>query len=261
MIKRSIVPALLSVLIAALASAQESNHLFIPIAGDAPGANGTHFRSDISIANLRDVDQRVLLVWRPSDGAIVTQTTLIPAHGSLQSDNFVAEVLHGRGLGAVEILAIGSDTTQASDAAGRLSATSRIWTNQPGSAGTVSQTLPAVPFTAIAHERLRFTGHRTGPQFRTNVGIVNLFNDVTMNYAIEVSGSVQVFEPLVIFVAVPPNSIRQVPIDWPEDPKLNIQVIGLRQPNGSFGTLWKAWASTVDNFTGDSWSTYGVELP
>ncbi|HEX6160832.1 MAG TPA: hypothetical protein VF111_11745, partial [Thermoanaerobaculia bacterium] len=93
-------------MIAALASAQESNHLFIPIAGDAPGANGTHFRSDISIANLRDVDQRVLLVWRPSDGAIVAQTTLIPAHGSLQSDNFVAEVLHGRGLGAVEIMAI-----------------------------------------------------------------------------------------------------------------------------------------------------------
>ncbi len=174
---------LLSLLFAAVVCAQESNHLLIPIAGDVPGANGTHFRSDISIANLRDVDQRVLIVWRPTRGGgeMLKHETLIPAQDSLHADNFVRDVLHGQGLGAVEILAIGSEPNSPMDAAGRLYATSRIWTNQPGTNATVSQTLPAVRFADVAHERVRFTGHRAGPAFRTNVGILNLFNDVTMN--------------------------------------------------------------------------------
>ncbi|HEY0139540.1 MAG TPA: hypothetical protein VGF48_01520 [Thermoanaerobaculia bacterium] len=263
MIKKRLAPALLSVLIAGLASAQESNRLLIPAAGDVPGANGTHFRSDISITNLRDVDQMVMLTWIPRAGSgspVSGRGILIPARATVQSDNFVTEFLGERGLGSIEIEAIGSSVPRATDAAGRLYATSRIWTRQPNSAGTVSQSLPAVPYTEIVHEHTRFTGHRTGPQFRTNLGIVNLLNDVTQNYAVTVTGSVQTFEPLVFFVEVPPLSMQQVPIDWPEDPKLVVDVQALRQPNGGFGTLWMAYLSTVDNITGDSWSTTGVEL-
>jgi hypothetical protein len=81
------------------------------------------------------------------------------------------------------------------------------------------------------------------------------------NYTIEVTGSIPTFEPVRLFVDVPPNSIRQVPIDWPaDDPKLDIRVIAMRQPNGALGTLWKSWVSTIDQVTGDSWSTFGVEL-
>lgn len=262
MIVRRIALAFVAVLFAAAASAQ-SNRLVIPAAGDVPGANGTHFRSDISITNLRDVDQMVMFVWMPRPGTgnpVSGRGILIPAHATIQSDNFIRQYLGETGLGALEIRAIGSAADASIDAAGRLHATSRIWTNQPGSTGTVSQSLPAIPYTEIVHERIRFTGHRTGPQFRTNVGITNLLDDVTMNYAITITGSVQVFEPLVLFVAVPPQSLVQIPIDWPEDPKLNVEVTALRQPGGGLGTLWTAYVSTIDNITGDSWSTLGVEL-
>lgn len=263
MIVRRIALAFVAVLFAATASAQ-TNRLVIPAAGDVPGANGTHFRSDIAITNLRNVDQMVMFVWMPRPGTgnpVSGRGILIPAHGVIQSDNFVREYLGETGLGALEIRAIGSASDTSIDAAGRLHATSRIWTPQPGSTGTVSQSLPALPLQSIVHENIRFIGHRTGPQFRTNVGIVNLLDDITQTYTVTVTGSVQVFEPLVFFVEVPPQSMQQVPIDWPADPKLVVDVQVLPQPNGGgTGTLWTAYLSTVDNITGDSWSTLGVEL-
>lgn len=260
MILRRSMLALLATVCALTASAQ-SYRLVVPAAGDVAGANGTHFRSDISITNLLDVEQRVMLIWMPSVGAgpVSGRSIVIPAHGTVNSENFVAEMLGESGLGAIEIVALinGSITT---DVAGRLYATSRIWTPQPGTNGTVSQSLPVLPVPGLAHEFVRFTGHRIGPQYRTNLGIVNLLDDVTQTYRVTVSGSVQTFEPIVSLVSVPPQSMQQIPIDWPEDPALRVDVEVLRQPNGGLGTLWTAYLSTVDNITGDSWSTLGVEL-
>ena len=264
--KRRLAPALLSVLIAGFAAAQESHTLVIPAAGDLPGANGTHFRSDITITNLRDIDQMVLLTWYPRVGSgtpVSGRGILIPAHGSVTSDSFIPEFLGERGLGALKIEAIGSAVPPTTDNAGRLYATSRIWSPQPGTTdgGTVSQSLPAIPLNEIVHEELRFTGHRVSPQFRTNLGLVNLLDDVTQTYHVTVmSASVPTFEPVIFLVEVPPLSMQQVPINFPDDTKVIVDVKVLRQPNGGVGTLWAAYMATVDNRTGDSWTTTGVEL-
>ena len=65
---RHIALTLAALLLAGIASAQ-SNRLVVAAAGDVPGANGTHFRSDISITNLRSVDQIVMLTWLPRAGS------------------------------------------------------------------------------------------------------------------------------------------------------------------------------------------------
>jgi hypothetical protein len=263
MLVRRIALALAAVSLAGIASAQ-SNRLVIPAAGDLPGAGGTHFRSDISITNLRgDSDQIVMLTWLPRKGSgtpVSARTIVIPARGVIASDNFVAEYLGEHGLGSIMIDAIGSSVPAGPDAAGRLYATSRIWTPQPNAEGTVSQSLPAQPLQQIVHEHIRFTGHRVSPQFRTNLGIVNLLDDVAQRYRVTISGSVQTLDPVVLFVDVPPQSIEQLPIEWPEDPKLVVDVEVLPQTSGGVGTLWTAYLSTVDNLTGDSWSTLGVEI-
>lgn len=262
MLVRRIALALAAVSLAGIASAQ-SNRLVVPAAGDLPGASGTHFRSDISISNLRNQLQLIRLTWLPRKGSgtpVFSRTISIPAHGVIASDNFVAEYLGEHGLGSIVIDAIGSDVPPTVDAAGRLYATSRIWTPQPGAEGTVSQSLPVQPLEQIVHEHIRFTGHRVSPQFRTNLGIVNLLDDVAQRYRVTISGSVQTLDPVVLFVDVPPQSIEQLPIDWPEDPKLVVDVEVLPQTGGGVGTLWTAYLSTVDNLTGDSWSTLGVEI-
>ena len=248
--------------LASMASAQ-SNRLVVAAAGDVPGANGAHFRSDISITNLRNVDQIVMLTWLPRAGSaqpVSRRSIVVPANGVVSADNFVAEILAQQGLGAIVMEAMDSALPPHHDAAGRLYATSRIWSHQPNAEGTVSQSLPVQPLQQIVHEHIRFTGHRISPQFRTNLGIVNLLDDITQRYRVTVSGSVQTFEPVVLFIDVPPHTVQQVPISWPDDPKLVVDVEVLRQEGVGLGTLWTAYLATVDNLTGDSWSTLGVEV-
>lgn len=248
-------------LIAAAAHAQSSYRLVVPAAGDVAGANGTHFRSDISITNNRDVAQRVQLRWLSRNGqpdAAQSPAITIQPRGTIRSDNFVAEYIHAAGLGALEIVAV-NDNNQI-DEGGLLYATSRIWSNQPGASGTVSQSLPVQRIQEIVHQHIAFTGHPHGGQYRTNLGLVNLLTDVTQTFRVNVTGSVQTAVPVIFDVTVKPYGMEQVPIDWPEYPQLRVDVQVLPQPGGGLGTLWTAYLSSIDNLTGDSWSTLGVEL-
>lgn len=253
----------LSTLALAATLSAQSYRLVIPAAGDVAGANGTHFRSDISITNLRDVPQQVRLSWIPRGdappAAQVRRLNLAP-HATITSANFVAEHIGVFGLGSIEITAVDGGAGNNDDPDGRLYATSRIYSPQPGVAGTVSQSLPALPINTIVHQRLLFTGHRHGGQYRTNLGVVNLLNDVEQTYRVHVSGSVQTALPVQFELKVGPRSMEQVSIDWPEDPQLRVQVEVLPQPAGGVGTLWTAYLSSIDNVTGDSWSTLGVEV-
>jgi hypothetical protein len=73
--------------------------VLIPVAGKAAGADGTYFRSDVTIANVRAADQRVELQWLPQGVArpgIAPIEITIAAQSSLRSDDFVQEYLHTR---------------------------------------------------------------------------------------------------------------------------------------------------------------------
>ncbi|HEX2061531.1 MAG TPA: hypothetical protein VHK90_12390, partial [Thermoanaerobaculia bacterium] len=51
----------------------------IPAAGNAPGANGTYFRSDVTLVNLNDDEQDVVAFWMPNgnpNGLVTFEATI-----------------------------------------------------------------------------------------------------------------------------------------------------------------------------------------
>ena len=156
-----------------------TNALLIPVAGSLPGGFGTYFRSEIHIINYTSAEQLIELRWLPGDGTSgATQTAVrvtLPALTGFSSDDFVVDVLHRTGLGAITVTALTSDGS-AINANGLLHATPRIYTKMPNSEGTVSQTFPSVPLTAVASadRQLIPSTMRNGGQYRMNAGVVNL---------------------------------------------------------------------------------------
>ena len=128
-----------------------SNQLLIAGAGATSGANGTFFRSDITVLNYRtDADQRVFLNWVPQGVSGVGRAPVdivIPKASGISSEDFVTSIMNQTGLGSILITAVTADGQL--DLAGKLHATARIWSNQPGvSNGTVSQTFPIIALSA-----------------------------------------------------------------------------------------------------------------
>src|SRR6059058_3130654 len=112
--------------------------ILIPAAGAVQGANGTFFRSDITLINYRtDADQKVQLFWLPeglSGAGAAPKELTISAGTGVVSEDFVTSVLGQTGLGAILINAV--TATGAIDLNGKLFATARIWTPQVGTTGT-----------------------------------------------------------------------------------------------------------------------------
>jgi hypothetical protein len=229
--------------------------LLIPVAGSAQGANGTFFRSDINIINLRTMPQKVRLRWLPQgrSGADVAPIEFtIGASTGIFSEDFVGSNLNQTGLGAIQILAIREDGV--ADTAGRLYATSRIWTPVPGSAtGTMSQTFPVLPPTPGVAQKWIF-GLRRDTRYRLNVGIVNM-SGVKQSYAVRTSGSTSAGGEATT-VDVEPLSVSQVNVAGTDTGSFQVVIESL---GGS--PLWEGWASSIDNVTGDAWSEVASALP
>src|SRR3954469_24578954 len=112
---RNAIVTIAAILIAVAASGQlvatrpSSQQFLIPAAGAQPGNGGTFFRSDITIINYRDADQRVRLQWLPENvrgaGGAAVETT-IAARSGIASEDFVTTVMQRSGLGAILVTAI-----------------------------------------------------------------------------------------------------------------------------------------------------------
>ena len=234
---------------------QSAAELLIPAAGSTPGANGTFFKSDITVGNFADHGQAVRLTWL-SQGATATYSTTINLnpHSFIRSDDFVHDFLGQSGLGAILITGINGFGL---DSAAQLYATSRIWSPQPGTSGTTSQTLPAIATNTIDMPQrgggiFAIGGH--DGSFRSNVGFVNLdpVNTQTFNIVFTQSPI-----PVGIPVTVPPMSMQQGSIGnssffFPE------LIVTNNTPQATRSNLWVAYASTIDNVTGDAWTTLAV---
>ncbi|MHB9020173.1 MAG: hypothetical protein ACYC3G_04905 [Minisyncoccota bacterium] len=236
-----------------------SNRILIPAAISADGANGTTFRSDIRLTNQSDRPQRVQLDWLPRDGApgtaVVTIVELDP-HETLASDDFVLEVMNRGGLGA--ILVNGIDETGAADPDARLHATARVWTPQPGSEGTSSQSFSPIPLKDVVSDKLFIVGHRRNEQYRTNIGIVNL-DSGTHTFLVTVSGETPTLVPEEYRVTVPGFAMVQFPVTGAQQNQLRVDIEEDIVPGGPRLSLWTAYASSVDNVTGDGWTTLGTD--
>ena len=237
-----------------------SNRILIPVAGNAAGANGTYFRSDIQLINFRDVPQNVSIWWYPqgtSGEAAPIRNLQISARSGITSEDFVGTILQQTGIGAIEIFAIESDGAGV-DANGQLHASARIWTPQPNVAGgTMSQTFPAIEVTQSSVQTKWIFGVRRTAQYRLNVGVAhNAPSDQTFRITVVPNANPTAAE--VIDIVVPARSMQQ--IARPGGDVGTVQVI-IQNISAQPSTVWQGWASSIDNVTGDAWSQVGFPAP
>ena len=233
--------------------------LLIPVAGSTPGANGTFFRSDITIINFAPRDQRVKLQWVPqSGGAGSTSTITIPLASGIRSADFVAQYLNQSGLGSILVTGVQNDGVT-SDLNAQLFVSIRVWTPQPGTSGTTSQSLPAIPMSAVNTQvaALFAVGGADNPaNYRVNVGIVNLdpANAQTFQIALPTSFGPQQ-PPFQLTIA--PMSMQQIGIGSGLPPTQEVLIQNIT-PAATRSNSWISYGSTVDNITGDAWSELAV---
>ncbi len=230
--------------------------VIVPVAGNAAGANGTFFRSDISVINLRNATQRIQMFWLPlgvqGSATPIGMLTLPPQQGVLSDQgDFVGEFLQTTGLGGIEF--VGVTEQGVFDPSAQIHVTSRIWTPRPdGGAGTMSQTLPAIVAGQNDTSNVKAVfGLRRGSQYRLNVGVMNPSSTTQrFHFTIVAAGLVtDRFE-----LDVPPRSIRQELA--PGTSSGFVQVL-IEDLGGGAGE-WQGWASSVDNQSGDAWSQIAV---
>jgi hypothetical protein len=228
--------------------------ILIPVAGDAAGANGTHFRSDIDLINLRAVSQNLQLRWLPQGtGSSSVRTITLPAQSGVSSENFVGDILQRTGLGAIEILGVTAEG--ATDNGAQLHATARIWTPEPDNnngiddEGTMSQTFPSIILPSQSVTAKTIFGLRRSAQYRLNVGLSNP-TSATLRFRVTTYVFSSPIEQSSFEIDIPAQSMNQVNV--PGTASGNVQVL-VENLTGSTPD-WQAWASSIDNESGDAWS-------
>lgn len=220
----------------------------IPAAGNTPGSNGTFFRSDVTIGNFNADPQNIGVGWlqtgKDNSHSPLTYFT-IPGNTVVAITDFVGQQLKVSGLGGLLIMSFDA-TGQVPDDAGFLDGFSRIWTPQPGSSGSVSQSFPAVSlFDSFSDGTAFALGLRQDSTFRTNAGVVNL--DSTAHTwtvtSINTGKSIQMF--------VQPYSLSQTGVSADFGGQGGALSLTFDVSAGDF--FWSAYASSVDNVTGDGW--------
>lgn len=229
----------------------DSDFLFAA-AGSVQGSGGTYFRSDVTLINYRSIEQNIAVGWiaqGQDNSQALLQYFVVPANTPVILNDFVSQTLGKSGLGAV--LVSGVTANLDADSSAQLDGFSRIWTPQPGAAGTVSQGFPSVSiFDSIGSLTAYALGNRHDSQYRTNVGVVNL-DSVPHNWTIGVNG-LQGSTSFV--VSVPAVSMKQVAL-----PSGTYGDLALSYQSDGSGFWWSAYGASVDNISGDSWSAHASQ--
>lgn len=257
---------LLSLLLSSTASADliipqtYAARVLVPAAGSAAGQNGTFFRSDINVVNVRGLSQRILMYWLPqgrSGVPIAPRSIELPSGNGFASEDFVTTVMLQEGIGAIEFVGVTSDGQP--DPGARLHVTSRIWTPRPdGGTGTLSQTFPALVVPGNSARVKTVLGMPRSTQYRLNVGVVNPSETlqrfrVTARIITATNSEVETFE-----FDVQPRSIEQRNIVMVSNGTSQVHIDN-RTDNTS--NEWQAWVSSIDNGSGDAWSQIAFPFP
>ena len=230
-----------------------TNSFVIPVAGNTSGSGGTYFRSDVMFNNDRLANQSIAIGWlaqgQNNCSAPFEYFTLGP-NSITVSDDFVGRTLNRTGLGAVLVLAV--TATGELDDDGEIDATSRIWTPQPSSTGTVSQNFPAISTTdSLGSLPATLMGLKQSDRFRTNVGVVNL-DDSPHNWTFT-----SIFNGRVTNVSVPGCSMMLLSAAANSSSSTGNLAFTVR--SDGFGHWWSAFGSSTDNVTGDGWVSRAIQ--
>jgi len=230
-----------------LSTSRPGFSFIIPAIASIEGANGTYFRSDVTLVNHKTTNQVVGIEYLPrgekGTGILVGDVT-VPPRTFYSYKNVVETVLRRQGMGAIRFISLNSDRTI--DPTGLIDGFSRIWSETPGSGGTVSQSFtPVSDSDLVGPDQAVILGLRHDASYRTNVGIVNLDPEKSHTWTVKISGR----QTAEFMVTVAANSMEQVAIPAGNYGDLAVTVNG----DASDIANWTAYASTIDNRTGDGW--------
>lgn len=226
--------------------------LVFAAAGSVQGAGGTYFRSDVTLINYRSVSQRVAVGWIAQgvdNSAAPLQYITLDANTPHIFHDFVSATLGKSGLGAIFITGVLSNGDL--DSSAKLDGYSRIWTPQPGASGSVSQGFPSVAVAdSIGTLTAYAAGNRHDSQFRSNAGVVNL-DSAAHDWTVHVNG---LLGERTFTVSVPAISMKQVAV-----PAGTYGDFVLSFQTNAAGIFWSAYGASVDNVSGDSWSSHAAQ--
>ncbi len=225
----------------------------LPAAINAPGKNGTFFKTDFFITNNRLVDQQVLIAWLPqgiSAAGLGASRFTLSANTVYFFNDFLAPGagnLNQTGVGSLLVSGVFSGTNTV-DTNAILEGSDRIWTFEPGSSGTNSFTMEGQLGDVFGTSTATAIGARQDASFRSNVGIVNLDPNFPHSWTVRVAGPGQ---STTFTVTVPALSMVQVAAPTTFAP--GSFFAEFTPDAGMAGELWSAYAVTADNITGDAW--------
>ena len=231
-----------------------TDSFLIPVAGNTAGGGGTYFRSDVAFNNDRLVEQRIAVGWLAqgqNSCASPLQYFVLSPNSITIADDFVNRSLNKAGLGGVLVIAV----TAAGDVdfSGQIDGYSRIWTPQPGSAGTTSQNFSAIDVKdSLGSLAATLMGLKQSSQYRTNVGVVNLDTTAAHTWTFT-----SIFNGRVTSVTVPACSMMLTGATAGSASASGNVAFTVRA-NGS-GFYWSGFGSSTDNITGDGWVSRAIQ--
>ena len=222
---------------------QDTFQFLIPVAGNVAGANGEHFRTNLTIVNYRNTDQTVDVVFLPQTGAPASKRLEIPYLTNLTFVDIVGAHLGASGLGALVVTAIHS--TGEADTSAMIDGNARIWTPQRNGMGELSSYVGGQLLHGWRADSPAYIhGTRRTSQFRTNYGIVNLDLENARSFRVIVNSGLGRYEEIV---ELRPFSTLQRPVSGTYG-DLSIYV----EPLGTGGP-WHAYGTSTDNVSGSTW--------
>jgi len=211
----------------------------LPVAGTATGGLGILYTTDVTLANLRDATQDVILTWLPQAGVGVTSFHMTLATSGIVTLPDFAQLLGVSGIGSLAI--VGVDSKGNADPGASISASADIWSHPTDRRAPFAQTVNAIPRqTALGHTQSELTGLQHDVALRTNIGIVNLSGDAHA-YSVAAHGE---RDSSAFAVIVPPFSLLQMAVPEKDYGGLTIDITADASAN------WVAYGSTIDRITG-----------
>jgi photosystem II stability/assembly factor-like uncharacterized protein len=223
----------------------------LPVTGLGPGANGTFFKTDMTLRNDRATDQDVLIGWLAqgnTDGRVpFFRLTLKPLSGQEVNIPNIVERLGMSGLGSLVGVAV--DPAGNLDPGASIDGSARICVQAPDQRA-MCQSIEAVRADrVVGHSAARAGGLRHDARFRTNVGIVNL-DAIGHQFTITATGERHV-EKFNMFV--PPFSLAQTPIPDSDYGELTLTVASENR-----SAPWTFYGSSIENLSGAGMTSVGT---
>ena len=230
--------------------------IVFPAAGSVRGAGGEFFRSEVTLDGYPD---RVIVLWLGRGATGEPPAFEVKIHDEFNYpktyNDFVGQTLGlQQALGALWFIPVDEDGDF--DPTAVIDGFSRIWTNQPGRTGTVSQQFQAVdPFSFEFYYDTTAYGLQHNPQYRTSWGIVNL-DDEPHTYSVFPTSLLNNRQDS-FRVTIPALSMQQqgLPGELDFGPNGMFVVIRLVDdwPDGEDPPPFVAFGTSTDNQTGDGW--------